>query len=222
MTIVWPCQLGVDAYIEAGRSIEVLRPDCPDCASPMSFWSGYSRHVRVGGLCQKIFIRRVRCHTCQMSHALLPAFLFERRCDVVETIGEVIENVTDKAGGVRPIARRLGVPHTTARGWLRRFRAHTDELRVSFAAVSIELGARVALHGDHVPRDALEAIRAAFVTASDLIGWARLGCWRFVSVVCGGRLIATNTTSLYLIIGKRRFMVPVPFISEKDGGIHAQ
>jgi len=222
MTIVWPCQLGVDAYIEAGRRVEVLRPDCPDCLLPMSFWSGYRRHVRVAGLCKKIFIRRARCSACQVTHALLPAFLLVRRLDVVENIGEVIEKVTDKISGVRPVARQLGVPHTTARGWLRRFRARQDALAVSFAALSVELGERLTLALSHFPRDALAAIRAAYVVASDLVGWAHLGCWRFVSAVVGGRLIATNTNSLYLIIGKRRFMVPVLFRQENDGGIHAR
>ena len=185
------------------------RPVCPGCASPMAYWSGYHRHLRAVGLCQKIFIRRARCASCQVTHALLPAFLLHQRLDVVETIGAVIEDVIDKVSGVRPVAVRLGVPHTTARGWLRRFCARRDALCVSFAALVVELGGRVTL--DHVPRDALSVIRAAFAGACNLAGWAQLGQWRFVSAVCGGRLIATNTNSPYLIIGKRVFMAPVPF-----------
>jgi len=37
-----------------------------------------------------------------------------------------------------------------------------------------------------------------------------VGRWRFASAVSGGRLIAANTTSPYLIAGSRRFMPPVP------------
>jgi hypothetical protein len=43
-----------------------------------------------------------------------------------------------------------------------------------------------------------------------LAGWDALGGWRFVSAVSGGRVIATNTNTPYLIVGRRRFMPPVP------------
>jgi len=36
------------------------------------------------------------------------------------------------------------------------------------------------------------------------------GRWQYISAVTGGRLIATNTNSPYLIVGTRRFMPPVP------------
>jgi len=39
--------LPVDAYVAAGRQVEFPRPDCPSCAGPLVFWSGYRRHVRV-------------------------------------------------------------------------------------------------------------------------------------------------------------------------------
>jgi hypothetical protein len=34
--------------------------------------------------------------------------------------------------------------------------------------------------------------------------------WRFACSVSGGRLIAANAISPYLIVGRRRFMPPVP------------
>ena len=48
MAIVWPCPLSVDRYAASGREIEVPRPDCPQCGSAMTFWSGYWRHIRQG------------------------------------------------------------------------------------------------------------------------------------------------------------------------------
>jgi hypothetical protein len=39
---------------------------------------------------------------------------------------------------VRPEAARAGVPHTTARGWVRRFGVHAPELGVAFAALAAE------------------------------------------------------------------------------------
>ena len=59
-------------------------------------------------------------------------------------------------------------------------------------------------------RFALAAIGAAFDAAAGLPGWLRLGAWRFASSVSGGKLIAANKDSPFLIVGRRRFMPPVP------------
>lgn len=61
----------------------------------MSWWSGYRRHVRVDGVCHRIFVPRVRCGACEKTHALLPAFVLVGRLDVAETIGQVLDEVVD-------------------------------------------------------------------------------------------------------------------------------
>ena len=103
--------------------IEFPRPDCPSCSTAMGLWSGYQRHVRHGGRCERVFVPRVRCAGCAVTHAMLPAFLLVGRLDTVESVGAVIEDVGAGRGGVRPAAERLGVPYTTARDWWRRFKA---------------------------------------------------------------------------------------------------
>jgi hypothetical protein len=210
VSIVWPCPLSVDAYVEAGRAIEVPRADCPACLLPMSRWSGYLRHVRDGGVCRRVFVPRARCRGCGTSHVLLPAFLLVGRLDVVETVGAVIAEVASGRGGVRPPAERLGVPHTTARGWWRRFRAGAARLAAAFSALAVELGGAVVAPPGHVEGWSVAALAAAWEAAVALPGWAALGCWRFVSAVSGGTLIAANTDSPWLIVGRRRFMPPVP------------
>ena len=140
VAMVWPCPLAVDAYVAAGRVVGFPRPDCPSCRVPMTFWSGYRRHVRVAGRCRKVFVPRVRCRRCWVSHALLPAFVLAWRLDVAETVGGVIGQVAGGACGVRPAAARAGVPYTTARGWVRRFADRTPQLGVGFAALAVELG----------------------------------------------------------------------------------
>ena len=214
MAIVWPCPLPVDAYVAAGRKVEVPRPDCPLCGEPLTSWSGYWRHVRAGGLaggrCRKIFVPRVRCAPCGVSHALLPAFVLAWRLDTAETIGAVIAEVAGRGCGVRPAAARAGVPHTTARGWVRRFCGRAGELGVAFAALAVELGGEAIRPAGQAGRFALAAIGAAFDAAAGLPGWLRLGAWRFASSVSGGKLIAANKDSPFLIVGRRRFMPPVP------------
>ncbi len=210
MAIVWPCPLPVDAYVAAGREVEVPRPVCPSCAGPLVFWSGYWRHVRAAGRCRKIFVPRLRCGPCRVSHALLPAFTLAWRLDVAETVGAVIAQVAGSGCGVRPAAARAGVPYTTARGWVRRFRARGLELGAGFAALAVELGGEAIRPAAEPGRFALDAVGAAFAAAAGLPGWLGLGGWRFASSASGGRLIAANTISPFLIVGKRRFMPPIP------------
>ena len=210
MAIVWPCPLPVDAYVAAGRRVEFPRPGCPSCAGPLVFWSGYWRYVRAAGCCRKVFVPRLRCGRCGVSHVLLPAFVLAWRLDVAETVGAVLAEVAGGGCGVRPAAERAGVPHTTARGWVRRFGARAGELGTAFAALAVELGGDAVRPPAEAARFALAGIRAAFGAATGLPGWLAVGVWRFASSVSGGRLIAANATSPYLIAGSRRFMPPVP------------
>ena len=212
MAIVWPCPLPVDAYVAAGRKVEVPRPVCPLCAGPLVFWSGYWRHVRASGRCRKMFVPRLRCGLCRVSHALLPAFVLAWRLDVAETVGAVIGQVAGGVCGVRPAAARAGVPDTTARGWVRRFRARAAELGVVFAALAVDLGGEAIRPPAEAGRFALAAVTAAFDAAAALPGWLAVGRWRFASAVSGGRLIAANTVSPFLIVGRRRFMPPIPSV----------
>jgi len=208
VAIVWPCPLPVDAYVAAGRKVEVPRPVCPSCAGPLVFWSGYWRHVRWQERERKIFIPRVRCCGCGVTHALLPAFVLARRLDAAESAGLVIGQVAAGAYGVRPAAAAAGVPHTTARGWVRRFAARAGDLAVSFSALAVELGGEVVRLFPDPLRSAVTAIGAAFTAAAGLPGWAALGRWRFACAVTGGSLLAANASSPFLIIGERRFMPP--------------
>ncbi len=208
MSMVWPCPLTVDAYASMGRAVPVARPQCPSCSSPVVFWSGYWRHVRWQERERKIFIPRVRCRACGVSHALLPAFVLARRLDAAESAGLVIGRVVAGACGVRRAAAVAGVPHTTARGWVRRFAGRAGELAVSFSALAVELGGEAVRPLADLLRSAVAAIGAAFTAAAGLPGWAALGRWRFACAVTGGSLLAVNATSPFLVIGRRRFMPP--------------
>src|SRR5579859_3597175 len=208
MSMVWPCPLTAGAYASMGRAVRVPRPDCPSCSSPVVFWSGYWRHVRWRRRERKVFIPRVRCRGCGVTHALLPAFALVRRLDAAESAGAVIEQVAGGACGVRRAAAAAGVPHTTARGWVRRFAARAAGLAVSFSALAVELGGEVVRPQPDPLRSAVAAMSAAFTAAAVLPGWAGLGAWRFAAAVTGGSLLAANASSPWLIIGRRRFMPP--------------
>jgi hypothetical protein len=174
------------------------------------WWSGYRRFVRAGGVSRAIFVRRVRCGPCAKTDVVLPAFVLCGRLDAVETIGAVLEDVTSGSSGARPAAGVFDVPHTTARGWVRRLVGHSARLSVGFAGLAVELGAEVVKAAGTAAAHVLAAIGAAYDAALALPGWAALGRWRFASAVSGGGLLGTNTNTPYLVVGRRRFMPPVP------------
>ena len=89
-------------------------------------------------------------------------------------------------------------------------RGRAGELGVAFAALAVDLGGEAICPPAEAGRFALTAIADAFDAAAGLPGWLAVGRWRFASSVSGGRLIAANTTSPFLIVGSRRFMPPVP------------
>ena len=208
--IVFPCALSLDAYASAGADVEVPRPDCPGCSAPMRFWWGYWRYVREGGAARRVFVRRASCKPCRSTQALLPSFLVARRRDTAEVIGEAVEHVAVGTGGARGAAQGAAVPHTTARAWLRRFRHRARQIAVAFAAVAVELGGEVVVPTGEAMAAAVAAVAAAFSAACVMPGWAATGRWRFASAVTGGELLAANTVSPFYVLGKRRFMPPVP------------
>lgn len=182
---------------------------CPGCGRRLGGWSGYWRFVRHGGGCLKLFVARGRCGHCGVSHALLPAFCARNRLDVIETIGAALDAVA-AGSGVAPVAAAAGVPYTTVRGWVRRFAANARRWVAAFAGLAVELGGSALVAAGDPRRVAVAAIAAAWERACGLPGWLAVGRWRFASAVCGGVLVAANTNSPWMVIGRRRFMPPVP------------
>jgi hypothetical protein len=182
----------------------------------MTRWSGYWRTIRHGDIDHRVFVARARCRSCRVTHALLPAFMLARRLYDAATIGAVIEEVADGKSGVRPAAGKRGIVHETARGWVRRFGSKAPGIAVSFSALSVEIGGEPATPVGDTRAYAVSSIKAAFAAAGSLPGWIAIGMWGFCSSVVGGRLLAANTSSPYLVVGKRRFMPPVPNYDERN------
>jgi len=211
MAIVWACALSVDEYVAAGHAVVVPRPNCPACTTAMAFWSGYERSVRHRGPALTMWVRRARCGSCRATHALLPSFCLVGRLDDVEAIGAVLTAVVGEARGVRPAAEEADVPHTTARDWVRRFCRRAALIGSAFAAVVVEVaGLAPSLAARAVAEHALGAIRSAFDAVAARAGPALPSLWCFAAVLTGGRLLATNTNPLSIVLGRRRLIVPVP------------
>lgn len=191
MSIVWPCPLDVDTYVAHGRELKVPRPLCPRCAGPTGGWSGYERHLR-DERDRLIWIPRVRCGACGVTHALLPWFVMAWRWDVVEVIGSALEMAAE-GWGYRRIGRAVGRPETTVRGWCRRFRGRAGLVAEMLLARAASWG----WSGWELPTSPLRrCLAAAEALASQ---WQRrrgpAPFWRLTNSITGGRLLATNRTA---------------------------
>ncbi len=189
MSIVWPCPFDVETYVQLGQEIEVPRPPCPRCSGPVQRWHGYQRHLR-GDRDRLIWVPRVRCTDCRVTHALLPWFVLPWRWDEMKWIGKAVELA---AGGMghRRIATALGRSENTVRGWLRRIRRRAAEL-------SRELLARATRWGWsswETPTSGLPRLWAAVIAMAEQ--WTRRRgrgeMWSVANLITGGRLLATNT-----------------------------
>ena len=209
MAIVWPCPLTADAYVAAGREYGVPAAGLPLVRVADGVVVGLLAACPRGGAVPEDVraegaVRAVRGHPCAAA-----GFLLAWRLDTAGTAGAVIEEVPAGGAGcgrrrsgpgcrTRPRAGGFAVsgPGRREPGWRSRRLPSSSAGRRAPAA--------------DPGRFAVAAIGAAFEAACSLPGWAVLGRWRFASAVSGGRLIAATITSPFLVVGRRRFMPPIP------------
>jgi hypothetical protein len=139
--------------------------------------------------------RRSRCGSCGHSHVLLPVFALLRRADAVSVIGAALA-ARAAGAGARRAAAAVGRPVETVRGWLRRFSARAETVRVVFTTLLVDTAL------DPVPpaeagnpvADAVAAIAGA--ACAVMSRWPeRVGevpVWPVAAAVTGGRLLAPD------------------------------
>ena len=184
MLIVGSDPLQVEGSLLAGELA------CPACQEALRPW-GHARWrtARAGDGTVRHRPRRAACSGCGRTQVLLAAAWLARRADAASVIGAAL---LAKAAGVghRPIAVALGRPASTVRGWLRRFGARAEEIRVQFTAL---LGALDPEAGPLLPRatvfaDAVEALGRAASAA--VLRLSPCPPWEFASKATGGLLLA--------------------------------
>jgi hypothetical protein len=154
------------------------------------------------GELRRILLRRAICSGesgCGRSHVLLPRLCLGRRVDAVAVIWAAL--VARAAGwGWRRITAAAGRPASTVRGWLSRFAAHAEPIRVGFAHLERHacVGAdmeRVTPAGSPVA-DAVAQIAAACAAVRRAGTAAVLGVpvAEMVAACSGGRLLVTALT----------------------------
>lgn len=166
------------------------------CGSSLAPWGhGRGRWLRdTGGTQRWQRPRRARCRACATTVVLLANWSLPRRRDTIEVTGAALLAHAQGAGH-RPIARRLGVPEATVRGWRRRVRARAEWLRV-IATVSAhdfdpELGP-IRPTGSPVG-DAVEALGTAASAIRRRLGLDR-AAWPTIVAFTHGRLLASTAS----------------------------
>lgn len=180
---------------------------CPGCEGRLAPWGHARRRVIFGPGRRGRVVRprRSRCRGCGVTHVLLAAGLLARRPDEADVIGAALAAAA-RGQGHRRIARLLGVPADTVRGWLRRFAGLAGLVREAFTRVA------AAVSPDPVPlapagspvADAVVAVVAAAEAAGRR--WPQLlvvSPWEIACAVTGASLMAPvivvraiNTNSL--------------------------
>jgi len=164
---------------------------CPDCVGRLAPW-GYarSREVRMLSGVRSVRPRRACCGGCGGTHVLSPSWSVSRRRDGAEVIGEALAHAA-RGEGHRGIARRLGRPPGTVRGWLRAARARAEHLRAcgvrwAYALDPSELAA--VAPADRGLGDAVEAIMLAVRARVLRFGHGDLCPWELAVCLTGGLL----------------------------------
>jgi hypothetical protein len=129
-----------------------------------------------------------------VSHVLLPVFALVRRADAVEVIGAALA-AKASGSGFRKIAVGLLRPAETVRGWLRRFAAKAEVVRVFFTSLLVAVGidpvppsAAVSVFADAV--SAVVGARQAVVSRWPLLG--EVSPWMVAVAASGGLLLAPS------------------------------
>jgi len=164
---------------------------CPGCSGRLARW-GFARprEVRMLAGVRSVQPRRACCGGCGATHVLVPAWSVPRRRDGSEVIGEALRHAA-RGAGHRVIARRLGRPPGTVRGWLRAARARSELLRCCATrfAYALDPGelARVTPQGS-ILADAVEALAIAVRAWTLRFGSQHPGGWERAVWLTGGLL----------------------------------
>ncbi len=165
---------------------------CPSCRGVLGPWGwARARVLRCSAGDRLLVPRRARCRGCAGTHVLLADVALVRRRDEVAVIGQAVE--AKAAGeGHRPIARRLGVPADTVRGWLRRFVERAGLVRAHFTrwAVTLDPELGPVLPAGSGIADALEAIAVA--GRAWVLRFGSGDPWRIASSLSGGVLLGQH------------------------------
>jgi hypothetical protein len=179
---------------------------CPYCGGRLAPWGHAApRFVReTAGVVRRIRPRRGICSRaggCGRSHVLLPRLCLGRRVDVVTVIWAAL--VARAVGwGWRRICAAAKRPASTVRGWLARFAAQAEPIRVGFARLEQVAAAggdldRLAPAG-HPVADAVAQIGSGCAAVRRAVGPAvfEVSAAQMVAACSGGWLLGSRPPAI--------------------------
>jgi predicted amidophosphoribosyltransferase len=165
---------------------------CSGCGAQLHPWGrARKRKLRHGAKDIELEPRRARCDGCLSTHVLLPALCLLRRRDLAEVIIRALILRAQKVGQPQ-ISTHTGVPLSTVRGWLSRFKERAGMIRAHFVRLAIELGlpASSILPAASTFADAVVALKVAHHQAVARLGPSDLS--QFAASASVGLLINTS------------------------------
>ena len=163
---------------------------CPGCGGRLARW-GHARRRMVFGPGRRgrpVRPRRSRCSGCRVTHVLLPVSVLARRPDEAGVVGAALAAAA-RGAGHRRIARDLGLPEGTVRGWLRRFAGRAGLVREVFTRVA------AAVSPDPVPLEPAGSPLADAVVAVAAAAAAVRGRWPELAAVTAWEIACAVTAA---------------------------
>jgi hypothetical protein len=133
-----------------------------------------------------------------VTHVLLAVSCLRRRADGVEVIGAALRAKATGAGH-RRMARWLGRPASTVRGWLRAFGRNAEVVRSALTGLLVQLDPLTGPLPVHpsVVADAVEAVGACAAAARRRLGViGAVSPWQLAAAVTEGRLLAAGLATV--------------------------
>jgi hypothetical protein len=127
-----------------------------------------------------------------VTHVLLPVWCLSRRADAGAVIGAALEGAA-AGSGHRRVARLLGRPVPTVRGWLRRFAARAEAVRVFFTVLLARTSPDPVMPAGTAGGIAAAVAAVAGAAAAVAQRWPLVGqvpVWAAASAASGGLLLA--------------------------------
>lgn len=181
---------------------------CPACGGRLAPWGHAAlRFVRDGAeSVRRIRPRRAICSReggCGRSHVLLPRFCLGRRVDPVSVIWSALLGWAT-GWGWRRICAAAGRPASTVRGWLSRFAAHAEPIRVGFVWLERHASARCGTDMDrlvpagHPVADAVAQMGAGCAAARRVAGAGvfEVSAAEMVAACSGGWLLGSRPPTI--------------------------
>ncbi len=129
---------------------------------------------------------------------LLPEAVWPRRADAAEVIGTGLE-IAALGIGHRRVAAHLGRAEGTVRGWIRRFRERSENVRRYFTVTLVALADDPVMPDPSgtALADAVSAVAAAHQAAATK--WAHVNTvsrWEFAGRVIDGRILTCTSSGI--------------------------